>query len=326
MTREKYRGLNVFFLPSYVGLLYVLYRFSIVDEKILFLTSNKSLLKLLNRSGAKAIEVPTIRNDYSRKALTEIHKLNMEMASEFQDCNIIHFYYRNDIAGLSLIKLLKKQNLSTYIPLDPPAKQVRLFQLKPTQNIKKFGISQLAYRFIFGFTPAIFECDDSYFLGHKMATAINEIGHLNESIFSDNKKRFLQGAQIGEIDILYIDNASVHYPKAAMEIALLLKNLELKGYKITIKPHPTFKPLDIFNSFNQISDEIPAELCMNFANVVLGFSTTALKHTTDNLVISFLKMVEVDEAVLNRNLVHLKSPNIHFPVSEKELFQLIKKV
>lgn len=323
MSTETVRGLNICILPSYVGLLYLLNRFSITDTNLIFLTSNKSLIKLLNGVRAKVIEIPVVRDDYSRKALSQIHQENRGIAAKFSDCKVIHFFYRNDIAGLSLIRMLSKNNTPVHIPLDPDAKRVWLFQLKSLRAIRKFGISQLAYLFIFGFRPNLFESDNSYFLGKKEKPAAEDLMGADSTLLNQNKKLLLKNIHLGDLEILYLDNASAHFPKAALQIVSILKDLEASGHKITVKPHPTFKPLDAFKSFELVPDELPAEICMSFAKIVLGFSTTALKTPLEVPVISLLKMVEVEQVPLQRYLNHLDSANILFPESLNELKKII---
>lgn len=326
MEHEKYSNKKVFVFPSYVGIPFLIRNFDLSDKDNIFLTNNPSLYKWLSSLQLNVIKTPGFSSDLSRKALRDVGNLNLKISKLFIECKIYYFFYLSNIPMLHLIKCLSSENELVFINRDPKLKKIILWNVTPLAEFKKRLISKLAFRMILNISTDIYRVDEGFMFGKKYAKEFQYPTQEIPEVHEMNKALLRKDSTNNSVDILYIDNISVHYPKAALQVFGILQKLKESGRSIHIKPHPTFQPIDSLSVFPWIAREIPSEICMYSAKLVLGVSSTSLQEPIDKPVISLLKFLAVNDDFRERCLQQISSERIYYPESELAFHQLIKSL
>jgi hypothetical protein len=316
MTQEIKRK-KIFVMPSYIGLNYVLNNFDLDDDQIFFVSSNQSFRSFVTNNGLKLLKLK-LSEGLDRSTLMANKRCIDSFASSISDSEIYFFFYLSAIQELYLVKKLAVNNQVNYIDFDPKLPNYSYKEAFKSGRLKPLLIARAAYGLIFGIHTRMYVGNQKVLLGARLLEFVREASSGGEMFLKSNSIKLIQKYGFSNVDILYVDNISQHFPESAKLVSSILLDLQYRGYSILIKPHPTFKIHDDFKKFELIHEAVPADICIHFAEHIIGVSSLSLNFSTTKRVISLLHLINLPAKFIDEKIPQL-SKNIWFPKSIDQL-------
>ncbi len=267
------------YAPSMPTIFFSLQEFKM--EKITILTTNPSIKIFCETSGIN-LKFWERNSDTSLKGMFNYKNKLHKIASELQNNSFLFCYTGFDLWGLYLMRILKKKNKVFFFKKDPVyPKRNNLFRLFES-NYRKIFFNKLIYLIVTRKLFDIFEIYKThYYLGQSeercKKTFLEFTSSCNSSIFTYNLQKILKAYNIPDYDVLFIDDGGLYYKFNIDILTKLMNILTQKGYKIAVKPHPTFQlSNNFFNDFQTIPKSIPSELLINKGKLVIGVLSSSL--------------------------------------------------
>ena len=320
MTRKEKKK-KIFVMPSYIGLNYVLNHFDLDEEETFFVSSNKSFRAFVNHSSLRLMKLPLIEG-LDRASLMENKNRIDSFASKISGAEVYFFFYLSAIQEIYLVKKLAINNQVNFIDHDPKLYKYSYKKAFDAGRLRPMLISQIAYRFIFGVRTKMYSAHGNMILGSRLIEFAQRAISGRGRFIEQNTTKLGGRYGLSNVDILYIDNISYHYPESAKLVVSILLDLKSRGYCILVKPHPTFKILNDFKQFDLIDEAIPSDICFHFAQKIIGVSSLSLNFCSTKSVISLLHLLELPAHFIEEKAFQL-SKRIWIPESVEGLVKIL---
>ncbi len=309
-------------LPSFIGLPNVLNHIDLHDPNLLFISNNPSLIDFFKRTNCNYFNYPEIGQNKSSKDIREFKLRAIAFTSRFIDCELFYFFYLSDIALLFSVNLMSKQNLVAFINSDPDLPLANPIRHIFNPIYRNQLVSLLAYGLLLNFWPRIYNSGFSTLLGKKIFKE-NYIVQNLVSTQTQNERIIQEAFNLSEIDVLYIDNISEHFPIDAKKTSKFLDQISNKGFQTWIKPHPKIRLHDSFNSTRVLHKAVPAETVMKYAKVTIGICSMSLLYHTGGVKISIIHLLDLDDELKSRWIPAFEEYGVLMPKSSDEFFDAV---